>query len=43
MEPVKGGMLANLPPKAGRLLLHEYDPDMTGASLALRYAAHWKA
>ncbi|MFA0814792.1 MAG: aldo/keto reductase [Anaerofustis sp.] len=38
MEPVKGGMLANLPPKAAALL-HEYDPDMTGASLALRYAA----
>ncbi|MDO5402627.1 MAG: aldo/keto reductase [Eubacteriales bacterium] len=38
MEPVKGGTLARLPDKAMQLL-HDFNPDMTPASLALRFAA----
>ncbi len=38
MEPVKGGMLANLPGEAVRLL-EEYDPQASAASYALRFAA----
>ncbi len=38
MEPVKGGMLANLPEKAKELLLAG-NPDMSAASWAIRYAA----
>lgn len=38
MEPVKGGTLAKLPDEAMKLL-KEFDPDMTPAALALRFAA----
>ena len=38
MEPVKGGILANIRPDA-RKVLDEIDPDATSASIALRYAA----
>ncbi len=38
MEPVKGGTLANVPPKAERLLKSR-EPDMTVPSWAIRYAA----
>ena len=36
MEPVKGGALANLPEKAGKIL-NEYDPDSENVSYALRF------
>ncbi|MEA5004096.1 MAG: aldo/keto reductase [Christensenella sp.] len=38
MEPVKGGMLANIPQEAEHLL-REYAPDMSAASWAVRFAA----
>ena len=38
MEPVKGGTLANLPPKAEQLL-KAYRPDMSIPSWAIRFAA----
>lgn len=38
MEPVKGGMLANLPKEAEELF-KAYNPDATPASYALRFAA----
>ena len=38
MEPIKGGVLANLPPAAAGLL-REHDPNTTAASLALRFTA----
>ncbi len=38
MEPVKGGVLAQLP-KDAETLLKERDPDMSSASWAIRYAA----
>lgn len=38
MEPVKGGMLANIPEKAAALF-KEYQPDMSAPSWAVRYAA----
>jgi predicted aldo/keto reductase-like oxidoreductase len=38
MEPVKGGVLANLPEEA-HALIQAYDPTITPASLALRFAA----
>ena len=38
MEPVKGGNLASLPPKAEKIL-RDYDPDMSPASWAIRFAA----
>ena len=38
MEPVKGGMLANLPANAERIL-KEYSPEMSAASWAIRFAA----
>lgn len=38
MEPVKGGMLANLPKEAEELL-RAYNPDASPASYALRFAA----
>ena len=38
MEPVKGGTLVNLPKEADELLKKEY-PNMSSASLAIRYAA----
>jgi predicted aldo/keto reductase-like oxidoreductase len=38
MEPVKGGSLANLPPKA-EVLFKTYTPDASNASWAIRYAA----
>lgn len=37
MEPVKGGMLANLPEEA-TLLLNEYHPNNSSASWAIRFA-----
>ena len=38
MEPVKGGMLANLP-KEAELLLKDYHPEMSVSSWAVRFAA----
>ena len=38
MEPVKGGTLANLPPRA-EALLKEREPDSSAASWAIRFAA----
>ena len=38
MEPIKGGNLASLPPKAEKIL-RDYDPDMSPASWAIRFAA----
>ncbi len=38
MEPVKGGLLANIKPEA-RLCLDECDPNASSASYALRFAA----
>ncbi len=38
MEPVKGGALAN-PPKGVQKLFHEYAPDASFASWAIRFAA----
>lgn len=38
MEPVKGGLLANVPEEAERLL-KEVEPDMSVASWAIRYVA----
>lgn len=38
MEPVKGGTLANVPEKAEKLF-KEFNPDMSVASWAIRYAA----
>ena len=38
MEPVKGGMLANLPANAERIL-KECSPEMSAASWAIRFAA----
>ncbi len=38
MEPVKGGMLANIPEKAQKIL-KEYHPDQSVPSWAIRYAA----
>lgn len=38
MEPVKGGILANLPEEA-ELLLHSYHPQYSPASWAIRFAA----
>ena len=38
MEPIKGGTLANLPQEAIDLI-HDFDPTMTPASLALRFVA----
>ncbi len=38
MEPVRGGALANVPPKAERLF-NKQNPDMSVASWAVRYAA----
>ena len=38
MEPVKGGMLASLPPKVEKLF-KDYAPDLSAASWAVRFAA----
>ncbi len=38
MEPVKGGCLASIPEKAEKLL-HDYHPDLSTASWAVRFAA----
>ncbi|MCX7614542.1 MAG: aldo/keto reductase [Clostridiales bacterium] len=38
MEPVKGGTLANIPEKAGKLF-KDYAPDMSISSWAIRFAA----
>ncbi|MDR1657224.1 MAG: aldo/keto reductase [Deltaproteobacteria bacterium] len=38
MEPVKGGILADIPEKAARLF-RDFNPDMSVASWAVRYAA----
>ena len=38
MEPVKGGLLSNVPPEAEKLLKDE-EPDMSVASWAIRYVA----
>lgn len=38
MEPVKGGMLANVPEEVEKLF-HSIHPDMSAASWAIRYAA----
>lgn len=38
MEPIKGGTLVNLPERAGQLF-HSYDPAVSNASWALRFAA----
>lgn len=38
MEPIKGGTLAQLPPQAARLLT-DYQPEMSIASWAIRFAA----
>lgn len=38
MEPVKGGLLANLPEEADKIL-KEYNSDLSNASWAIRYAA----
>ena len=38
MEPVKGGILANVPPEAEKLM-KDYDPDASIASWAIRFAA----
>ena len=40
MEPCKGGMLAK-PNEAVEKLFKEHDPNMSVASWALRFAAHW--
>lgn len=39
MEPIKGGVLANLPPKAAELLAEQGTPGASAASYALRFAA----
>lgn len=41
MEPVKGGVLANIPEKAEKIF-KEYAPDMSVASWAVRFAASQK-
>lgn len=41
MEPVKGGTLAQLPPQAEKILT-DYQPDMSIASWAIRFAANQK-
>lgn len=41
MEPVKGGTLAQLPPQAEQILT-DYQPDMSTASWAIRFAASQK-
>lgn len=38
MEPIKGGTLVNLPGEAEKLF-HDYDPEASNASWALRFAA----
>lgn len=38
MEPVKGGTLASLPKEAVKLL-HDFNPEVSPASYALRFAA----
>jgi predicted aldo/keto reductase-like oxidoreductase len=38
MEPVRGGALANVPPKAERLF-RDFHPELSAASWAVRYAA----
>ena len=40
MEPVKGGTLVNIPEKVQKIF-KDYNPDMSIASWAIRFAASW--